>query len=344
MGSFVSVGPLQFPRVEHRTSSGTSMTAISTVDQVGDYILMGMQAPETGDIQGVGFATRTVAVTGTARITLEELSANGSASGILIDTDADVVGTLTASTDDNSWFWWDFPGPISVTRGQFFAVVFRFTDTDGATFQIGSINGRGGWTFPYTKFVANGVTLTTANNPNNIILRYAGTDTAFIASSSYAAVDDINLSVWADQTDFDNEYGLRFRLPMGCKVSGWWFGDVVGDDFSVLLYTDGGTELASVSFLAGQVSSAPGFSFSGVFPSDITLEADTWYRLTQRQDSAGGTSNVISGATMADAAAMEAYDGGEDFQLTTRQRNGSWNDDPLRRPVAAVMVSEVLVN
>lgn len=129
-----------------------------------------------------------------------------------------------------------------------------------------------------------------------------------------------------------DEYALEFQVPWECQVDAFWCycAPQASGDVDFVLYDSASSALATVSVDYNTLSSASGTFLTRLFPSLITLSANTTYRLALRPASAATT--FLYYWDVDQAAYMGVMPGGTAWRLATRTDAGAWTTTTTRRP------------
>ena len=327
--TLVDVGPIQVP-IAYRLSGGNwniqNLNVLSSEGNSTTYIL---SLPKTGDITSIGFRTGTVTTGGSIRITLEGVTSGGVADGTPIITDAEAIATID-DTDDNSWIDADFHLPISVNQGDLVAIKFTHIG-DSANLALSNFSNLS-YSFPYR--VSGGTIIAALKYSDDIYYPIPG-----VFPISGVASDSFDVQ----NTDIDDEIGIKFRMPFNCTINGFWFSWGATANREIRLYNESDTILTSQVFNSSVGTTAPGDDSAGYFPNTINISANTWYRLTQVLLEDPGTPSQVLGFTFPNLAVKNAAEGNiaDDFIWTSRQRGGSWNDESLKLPTISIQIKEI---
>ena len=325
--------PLYWPELPSELVDGHNQNSRS-LDAVGEKAGMVYVAYEDMTIRNVGL--RLASQNGTSphsiEVRIETVGTDGFPSGTLWNDPTDttkVSVTIDHAADDNVVkITSDFTADAVISRGDQFAVVSEVLTLGGGTPSVGfsryqdvgleQIRGTysmedlgSGWVQgngakPWIWFLKT----STGGFP------YLP-DTYFHFSPKSTAVTS---------TGSVRRLGVKFSLPVPVTVrSAIVHGDFDGDGDVVLYDSNGTTELASASLDASQrVHAVTGGRSRVVFDSDVTLSANTDYRLTFNASTT--TSSSLYYLDADDATYLESTPGGTDWILTTH--NGtSWTDD-----------------
>lgn len=175
------------------------------------------------------------------------------------------------------------------------------------------------------------------------VVLFEFSDGTFGTLQNARPVSAINTHTYKQDTGTADEYALEFQVPWPCKVDGGWAFLTVAAataDYDIILY-DGTTPMASgsVSIDGGEHSSANNRYAIFGFAAEVTLAANTTYRLAFKPTQTTSNISVIS-IDVAAAGHFQAHPGGTAFQYTTRLDSGSWaSPTTTRRLMAGVRIS-----
>lgn len=303
-----------------------SSTALTANGKVG-FIF---RAPKTGNIDRVVWYSGTATGSPTVDVRLETVT-NASPSGTLFGTNTNVVtGTLASSTEYES----TLTSSASVTRGQLVGLSLNYNSgtsigigIDQAWQQIYStnhfpqINTAGTWSIIGARTM-------------RALLRYDdGTYVSpVIEGCAYGTSALVGFFT-------SGEKGIRFRLPYGARISGFWMNADIRNDVTFNLYADS-TAPAGTALLSKQMTSASLIAASGIrqepFDSSYTLLADTWYRLVVAFTGATGTRYLLN--TYGTSARRDAI--AKDFYYT-ESSGGTWVDTTTQCPQLGIVLDGV---
>lgn len=309
-----------------------SFTAV-TLDAANEYCGMAVPAPKAGTIKKVLINIGTVTTGATLDVTIEGVSAttggpdgspltNGTTTLVVTTGDASTQMTATFST-----------GP-TVTQGQLIAVKINNPSSSPGNLQINvHTNSLATQYFPYS-FTAL-TALSKSRNAPLLALEYSDGSYAFIPGvlpASAFTTDSVGASTTPD------EIGMKFAFPMPVKVRGiWWQATSLGSNtLDIVLYdSDGSTVLETVTVDSEQVQTTSAGYKRLVFTNEYELSKDTFYRVVLKPN---GTIS-FGGVEVGSAAAMDGFEGGQDFHRTERTDAGSWTDTTTKRPWMGLAVS-----
>lgn len=316
------------------------------MDSASEKVCVRFQVPKTGTLDKVEFRTNSVTFGGGSalRVSFQDLAVDGNPDGAQ-DQYRDVTG-LTANT-------WIVPGLMThtgedggnkrpVTQGQFLSVVFEYqTFTASDSIQIASINKLTYASPPQPKlFTGISWTEPSVNLMPVMALKYS--DGSYENVPGCVACSALN-SVSFNSASPPDERGLYFQTPFPTRIRGafmWVDPAASGRDFDILLYAQGNnTPLATLnvdSDAVGNFNNLRGGMY--LFPSSVSLSANTNYRLTVRPSTVN--SITLQEFDVASAAIMDTFEGGQNWHHTSRTDgattggtlNDGWTQTTTKRP------------
>lgn len=313
----------------------------TTLDNAADRIAVVFSIPKTGNVTAVGWTTTTVTSSQSIDTRIETIdAATGHPSGTLYHANATVAQATLAST---TYYEPTFASAAPVTAENMVAVVLQYTSTAG-TISFRTINQLfNSLMFPYGDCNLTGSYGKDTSKTLSIVLKYD--DGLYYEVGVPLPISNTNISVSynVDTVTFD-EYGIKFSVPVPCRVSGVWLGGSnvsAGGTADVVLYgSDGSTTLESIS-LDGDIqagSSTAGYMYMK-FATPQTLTKDTYYRLTLKPTNA--TNSTLMEFTYASSAILDAISGGSNVHETKRLNTGAWTDTTNIRPWMGVIIDQL---
>ena len=290
----------------------------------------------TKDISKVHFRFGAVTKAGgsTVTVSLQDVSLTAGGPGQPDGTPDQTIkiANADASFVSNTWY----PGATldaarTVSFGDLLAVVFSITDFGGADSVI--INSLSNDAVAATPMPQNalqtGGTWATNTTLPNVILEFSdGSFGTLDYKHHYPAAKTLpNTHTAALDTGTADEFALEFQLPFPCKVDAAWVAVLMNSataNFEVILY-DGTTAMTNgtVTIDANTQHGATARAMVVTFPAEITLTANTTYRLAARPTVNGQTISTYS-VDVNDANHFQAFPGGTTWAYTTRLNQGSW--------------------
>lgn len=291
-----------------------------TLDAAGEYTAIIFMAYEAMTISHVGFGVTTATGSPTADVRIETVDASGLPSGTLWATNTNIVtGALSTG-----WGLHALTASASVSAGQMVCVKVAYNSgTALALTRFSNVQLGGSEGLPYA--VLNTGTPTKTVLTLSLAWAVGSSATSFYTFTGLILpASSVSNDVYAN-TD-GNRRGVRFRVPFACRCIGAldWNGSQNGD-YNVSLYSDGGTELESVS-VDGDHSVVGTNALQNVFfDTQVSLSAGTWYRFVKTPTSV--TNDHISVTTLPSANYMGGFGWGNgNAHYTTFTTGGGWVD------------------
>jgi hypothetical protein len=239
---------------------GTSLSGsgTQTIDASGEKSAVIAQAPKTGNVTAVHWATNTVTTGGTVDVRIETFSsATGFPSGALWSTTTN-GSQVVAAADDMVWFKTALTSAAAVTRGDIVCVlvvagspgnmqILCFTNTN----QPSSAS-----TFPRGALYTTSWSSSGGTTPI-IYFEYDTGDVVplFFAAASGPAPTTVTINTGTTP----DEIGNYFTSPITGSIAGAVVGNTLTSaaaDFDLILYDSSNTVLATVSTVSNQASTA----------------------------------------------------------------------------------------
>ena len=310
----------------HLGGSGNTL-----IDAAGEKACAVFVVPKSGNIDRVGFLTRTVTTSETLRVGLETVDSSYLPTGTQYGGSA--VGTQVAPAA-NSFYEVTLATPAAAVIGDIIAAVVQFDAAIG-NLQIGNWDGFGGAQLAAIPFVAQytGGAWSKLGSTPGLSIRYDDGTYEFVGAVPFKPRND----VFFQSGSTPDERGNIVRLPVQMRAWGVQFGTGSANDFDIVLYdSDGSTVLRSLSFAGAQIPGINGRTHWVPFASPVTLNADTDYRLTFKPTV---TSNLnIREVEVITSAMLDMLPGGSAIHKTSRTDAGAWTQDTLRRVWALGLV------
>jgi len=137
-----------------------------------------------------------------------------------------------------------------------------------------------------------------------------------------------------------DEIALYFRVPVGVTVGGAYVVVDLDAAADIVLYdTDGTTALATVSFDSDLRAGTTVNGTMVVFPTEIDLTPNAWYRLAIKP-----TTTTAVGYRRSAVRAIESFDQmdlGQNAYWSQRTDAGAWSETTTLRPRMSLLVSRV---
>lgn len=310
------------------TGSPGSVSAriVVTMNGTGDRLACVFNAPRTGDVTGIVFATGTVTTPQSLDARLETVAATGHPSGTLATAGATVS---EASPATNTLYDLTLGTPHTATVGDLLAAVIQFTTTAGNLQLVESLadNLIRGNIVPYIDFNGGGFYAIDDVLPA-VAVRMDGDVIPF------GAYPGIN----CPRTNFDSastpdERGNRFVLDAPMYVRGIGArlarGSVGANTVRLRLYDASDTVIYSRTFDESANSTSQGTCLA--YGAETLLAAGAVYRIAL--EALGSVDCYIDELDAGSAAMLDFWPGGADWYYTSRSDAGTWTDTTTMRAV-----------
>lgn len=320
---------------------GSGQTS-NAMDTSTDKACLVFSPSRTGNIHKLHFRCNAFSSTATIDASIQTVSATtGLPTGTLWGTNT----TGSVSVTGVGWYTVTLTADAAVTRG-----------TDIVAFVLAN-NGSGNisvalWTgatmnsqFPYIT-LQNGSHIKANGHRLNAAIEYD--DGTIEPTIGFWPSLAFNSASYTSATN-PKTRALRFQIPYLAKIRGiWWNGiTTAGASYTVKFYdSDGVTVLASIT----QDTDQNGLNTSGVrfieFPSDITLQANTYYRVAFSPDANAFTLNEY---TFNSTALMDTWGFGSLGHLSTTNvssptSESDWTQTALTCPFVGLIVKAIDVS
>ena len=323
-------GSVLWPRIPDNINTTPTYTAV-VLDGADEAQAVIFQAPKTGNISNVCFATGTVTTGETMDVRLESVdTATGDPSGSLFGTNTN--GALVINNaDDNTFLCKTLTSAAAVTQGNYIALVLKNPNTSFGNLQIRTFADDGISQFPYN---ANFITGSWAKATTGSLVAIGYDDGTYpYIASNHPIESALTVRTYNSGTAGADIYGVRFQVPFNVTVNGaWMWADTDGDADLLLVdstYNEGaGTGILATATVDPNIDSA---ATAGLmvyrFNTSVVLSSDTWYRLILRPTT---VSNVtLYQFDVLNTSIMQATPGGQNFQMTTAKTptgDGDWTN------------------
>lgn len=318
----------------------------TTLDAAADRCAMIFRVPKTGTLDKFEFRTGTVTAADDLRASFQDVNASGDPD----DVEDQFRSIPAASVTSNTWI---VPGLMtsdgtdagvkrSVTRGDVLAAVIRIETFVDGNLQINVHNATdsnwGG--FPYIDSNTTGAYSKLSLNQPLLALKYDDGTYAFIGGHSYpflAPSTTISLNTGTNP----DEVGNIFRLPFPCKIGGAWFAltQAAAADFDIIIYDSDGITALTTQSTDGDLGPTTAKLRFHCFDAEVQLSANTDYRMAIKPTTA--TSITARYSDINAAAIMDAIEGGQNWQYTSRVDAGAWSQITTRRLHMGLLVTAV---
>lgn len=317
------------PDVYYTTGpSHTGQILNTSSDRLGMVFRIG----KAGNIRKFGIVTRAVTTGTTLDLRIETVNlTDGNPSGTLWATDTN-ASLVVGSGDDYVFLESTLTADAVVSLGDLIAAVVANSGS-GVLNLAASSDWQNCYASYCSRYTASAWTKQTGVVPI-CLLQYD--------DGSYVYSEGIHASVSVTHTSYGStsspdERGLKFSFPMPVKIRGIWAYIDPDNNFNIKLYdTDGSTTLIDLAIDNDAVVSKAERLFVYLFPSIVTLQKNSFYRLTLVPNSA--TTMELGGITVNAAAHLDCEQGGQNFHQTTRTDSGSWTDTTTARPYIGLIL------
>ncbi len=311
------------------------------------------RAPKTGTLKSVGFQFTVITTAQDLHIQFRDASEvtgnpDDTVDAFRLIPSVDVVAgwyNTGILSDDGT----DGGVKKSVTKGDLIAVCFTWPGTVGdirvVQHQIYTWSASNQGQFPYGRQGVSGGSMTSAfqNGKLRMALEYDGG--TFPSIPEMMPMEGLNSSSLALRVNggAQNEAGMRFQVPFKCKVRGSvWSCSDNDSAIDVRMLKDDGSELMPSFSYAANFSDGGGFWRYFTFPTEVTLEANIWYRHVVRATTTGQDFNVLHIINLNKAAHMEAWGAPIKHEFIQRYQGGAWTEDDTKRAQGiSLLISEI---
>lgn len=334
------------PKFNNLSTVPSFTTTTFQIDAADEGAAFMLRIPKTGNISKVLWGTRNVTNGSTITVrgeTWDETTTQSQPSGTLFH--ANFTGTsVIANADDNIPVLTTLSAAVAVTRGDKIALVIKQPNTSFGNLTIAAFSDDA-QNFPYSLLntgVSPAVSWSVASLCTPCIA-FEYDDGSYAWIPSIYPFHAITTTAFANSSTPD-EIGLRFKLPFPARISHWWAWVLPAGNFNVNLYdSDGATKIAGGAFAVDKdscrTSSAAELHLLP-FTSTADLTANTYYRMVIEPST---TTNVsLYDFTVNTAAVMDAFEGGQNFHLTSAKNpaaEGDWTNTTTRRPFMGIGLS-----
>jgi hypothetical protein len=334
-------GAFCWPEFPRRTTAAPSITGY-TLNALNEKLAAVTQVPRSGDISKVAFKLGTVVAAQNLTIRLETVDmATGFPTGTLWAANTQLDPVVIAAADDNHWKTATLTAAAGVLLGEYIGIVVTHKDNDTDSLDVLTFTDHPG-NFPYSLHDAGAGYVKNQNAPM-FALEYSSGDAyswipGVLPYANHAG--SFITTAFASNSNPD-EIGLRFQVPMACKVIGAWVWGILANNYEIKLYDDAGTLLASLAVagagLGGTTAADP---YLLLLNAETELTINTWYRLTVLPTT---TSNVtVYEWTVPTTSLLNAFGMGVNCHRTSRNNGGSFVDTATTtRVFMGVLISAV---
>jgi hypothetical protein len=335
------VGGLYVPKPPPTSDPAFGTIALSGSGAKVAYIF---RAPTTGTLDKIEFKLDGVTTAQDIKVSFQDVDLgtgfpDGTADQFRVIASANVAagwmvpGLMTSDGTDTG-------SKRSVTRGDLLSAVIEFDSTAGNVNIAGlsSTTYLGNTSFYSAQFTASWAKLLT--RCPSMALKYNDGTYPFVGADHFPISGALPLTTQFHSGSTPDERGVIFQFPFSCAVGGAWFICDVDNVAELVLYDSDETTALATCPLDPDVRSggAAALSFAR-FTSDITLLANTNYRLVLKPTS--GSNIGIREFTVNTAAIMDGFELGQNMRHTARVNAGTWTEDTVRRAFMGLLVTKL---
>lgn len=284
----------EYPTSDYNAAAYTALAAISVAS---DKFATVFQAPTTGTVTGCVFKLGTVTTGCTLDVRLETVDIFGNPSGTLAGTNTN-ASLVMAATDDNLVLSVTFTASVSVTQGQFLAIVVVNNATTPGNFAVRGMAGGNLKMLPYGVRQIAGV-WTKQAAVMAALLNYGGT---FFKQEGMMPMIGTAPTTTAFNTGTTiTQVGNNFTAPAKLRVTGAWFymGNTVPGNYSIVLYE--GDLVATTILVNGYHRKITTGTHFVKFTTSYTLKPGVLYRIVLKAED---TNNISMDYMTANSTAM----------------------------------------
>jgi hypothetical protein len=332
------------------TAAPSFTTTALTIDAADEGAGFLVQAPKTGNIRKVGWATRTVTTGATLDVRLETVDQSATPAvptGTLWGTTTN-GSQVVANADDNVWFLTSLTADAAVTMGDVLAVVIKNPTASFGNLQISGFADDSDTEFPYCLLntgVSPAASWAAATAAPVLAFEYDDGTYEYV-HGCWPIKGTITAHTFSTASTPD-AVGLRFKTSIPLRICGFWVYVDSDADFSVKLVSEAYHQANATGILASKsldkdltkgTNAAPQ---THSFTAKYTTTADTWYRLIVEPTS--GSNLSIYDFDVNTLALLDAF-AGQNWHLTTAKdptADGSWtnyNSGTFRVPFLGLAV------
>jgi hypothetical protein len=332
------IGGLQ-SLIELNWGTATGTPAYSTtlvIDAADEKAAFIVQAPKTGNIDRVGFLTRTVTTGATVDVRVETVDGTtGNPTGTLWATNTNKTQAI-ADTDDNLWFNVDLTAAAAVTIGQTMAIAIANPSVSFGNMVIASMAPPAG-VMPYSALY----TTSWAKQLLAPVLALRYDDGVYYSVPGCVPWNAVSTTAYHSGSTPD-ENGNIFRLPFGVRVVGWngRFAAGTSADFDIVLYdSDGTTALLTYSKDATNLGGTSASNLWGMFSGTANLKPNTDYRITLKPTTANSV--TLNHYTVHANGLFAATKGGANCYWTYQTNGGGFAQTNTQRAQLGILYDQI---
>lgn len=326
----INTGRIWLPQPAISAVQGT----VASINQAGDYAMIGCQIPQTGNVTGMKFATQTVTTGCTLRGSIQTLSGSIK-TGTLIDANAS--GTVVvANSDDGAIKTVTFAGSVAVTKGTDVAVVVDISSGTPSALQLKTTAMMATTSLPYLYKVQTGAGAFSTQCPN-FCLTYDTGDVAISGALCYSGAANQALST----STTPDEEGMKFTMPYSARSDGYVFrmitaSGAVGCD--VNLYDSNDNVVATAALDANAIVGTGLASWiTGYWNTVVNLLKGRSYRVVLTPTTTTSWTIVQKGTGV--VVFPDAGDTAPAF--TSRTNAGAWTDDTTSFMTLGISIDKI---
>jgi len=333
-------------------ASAPAMMDNNLIDADEEYYGCGFQISPQDDgksLDKVSWGTVTVTTGGDLEVRLESMNAAGDPSNSLVGVNRSAT-VAVASGDDDTWFTTTLTTAYTVTAGEVIAAIIERPEFSTFSGNLSSYRRcYSGSNLPYEVYNAGSNAkheMIESLSPQPPCMAIHFSDGTFANIPPFFPFTAFGLDTW---TSTGVERGMVFQVPVKMTIAGMWFnggGSGTGADYRVTLYNSSGVpnhtganRLANIAMDDEDSGSETIDPICIYFDTEVTLEADTTYRLCVDATSSNNFGMYyfdVDSATM-----MGAMPGGATWQYTLDDGAGGWTDTTTRRPHMGLIISQL---
>ena len=332
-----------FSTLPHKNPASAHFINSFSLDATTDQAEVIFQAREAATITRLGALCGSI--TGSSpvyKISLQGVASTGYPDGTILGGGSPASKTFTPTA--STWAWHTLDNSYACTAGQLMAWVISYESgtIDGSNFAAFRDYHATSQAMSFPYWINNAAGSRTKANTGTPVFGFgsAGKAYGYPLSAAYSQ------TIQSDTTP--DEVGIKFTVPTSyCstfKVAGVFI-NVPNDSGAlarVQLYdTDGTTVLQGIDIDSDQFASAAGRPGEVLFDDTAaTLNAGSAYRVGFR-GSDTGLSWYWDGISVAAAADLDAYPGGQDVHGCTRTDDGAWTEVTTSRPWIDLLLVDI---
>jgi hypothetical protein len=312
------------------------VSSSSLMDAVAEKVAIVFQVLTAGTITKIHFRTSTVTTGDTIKASIQGVDASGNPDGSVAKS-----GTVAvADGDDSVWKVVDFGAGngAAVAAGSWHSAVIEYNSRVSGNLSISSTQPiltqcnlygdfhTAAWTKQTTYVYA-------------ILLEYSDGTFAPNLPAGFGTVTTVSV----DASTTPDEAGNYFQLPYKARAVGFWIHADLDADVTLKLFSSDNTLLAtqSIDTDARNITTVGLLyvAFNGD-PANVTLEADTWYRVVVLP---GASVVTVRSMDFPSAAVLGAHDLGTNCHRTERTDAGAWTQTTTARIAIGLLIDQMEV-